>query len=83
MLLEVKTKNIIVKEVILDNRTINIYDFGEISKINRDGLNIKTSEVKFIPKTYTEQVLFKYGINEDKYKSITRYLEKEIKSIIY
>jgi len=83
MLLEVATKNIVNKEVYLDGRKINIYDFGEISRVNRNGMDFKMSEIRFIPRTCTENVLLKYSISENEYIKINKHLEKEIKSILY
>jgi len=83
MELKVVSENTVIKEVYLDDRKINIYDFGEVSRVNRTAANFKMSELNFTPKVHTDEVLYKYGINEDMYKKICKHLIENIKSILY
>ena len=83
MELVISTRNKVEKEVYLNGKSIDVYDFGQITNIKRNGIDLKVSELKFIPKVATERVLLKYQIDEEKYKKICSHLEKEISSILY
>lgn len=83
MELVVVSENIVYKEVFLDNRKLNVYDFGEISRTNRVAKDFNMSELKFIPRACTDEILFKYSISEERYKKICKYLVENISSILY
>jgi len=83
MELIIVSENTVNKEVYLGGKKINIYDFGELSRTNRIATNFKMSELNFIPKVHTDEVLYKYGIDEEMYKKICKNLVENIKSILY
>lgn len=83
MKLEIISNSIVNKEVLLDNKKINILDFGDIEKINVISDSNKIAQMKFKRNMSTIEILNKYKINDEEYDKICNYLEDQLESILF
>ena len=83
MKLTIVSNNSVSKEVFLEDRKVDIYDFGDIVKSDISSKEEKISQMNFVSREADDETLEKYNLDLGLYGRICRKLEEEIQSILF
>ena len=81
--LNISTKNIITKDIYLGNIPVDVLDFGTVTKAKLISKDKSMSEVEFIRRAPSPDVLMKYNLNYLEYDSICEKLRDQLRSYMF